>query len=42
MYLKSGLLGPHYILHKFKATDALDTDDLRMLRLSGVLKYRVR
>ena len=42
MYLKSGMLGPYYDLHRFKATDALDTADLKMLKLSGVLKYRVR
>lgn len=42
MYLKSGVLGPYYDLHRFKATDALDTADLKMLKLSGVLKYRVR
>ena len=42
MYLKSGILGPHYVLQKFKATDALDTADLRMLKLSGVLRYKVR
>lgn len=42
MYLKSGTLGPHYVLEKFKATTALDTTDLKMLKLSGVLRYRVR
>ena len=42
MYIKSGTLGPHFVLENFKATDALDTADLKMLKLSGVLKYRVR
>ena len=42
MYLKSGMLGPYYDLHNFKATDALDSADLKMLKLSGQLKYKVR
>lgn len=42
MYLRSGTLGPHYVLEKFKATDALDTNNLEMLKLSGVLKHKVR
>lgn len=42
MYLRRGILGPHYVLQNFKATDALDTSDLTMLKMTGVLKYRVR
>lgn len=41
MYLKKGVLGPHYLLYKFKATDALDTCNLKVLKIAGTLKYKV-
>jgi len=42
MYLKKGILGPHYLLHQFKATDTLDTANLKVLKIAGTLKYKVR
>lgn len=41
MYLKRGILGPHYVLHKFKATGTLDTGNLKVLKIAGMLKYKV-
>jgi len=41
MYLKSGRLGPYYILHNFKATDELDNANLKTLKVAGMLKYKV-
>ena len=42
MYLVKGVLGPHYLLYNFKATDALDTGNLKVLKIAGTLKYKVR
>jgi len=42
MYLRRGILGPHYVLQNFKATGRLDSSDLTMLKITGVLKYKVR
>ena len=42
MYLKKGVLGPHYLLYKFKATDTLDSTNLKVLKIAGTLKYKVR
>lgn len=41
MYLKKGVLGPHYLLYKFKATDSLDTANLKVLKIAGTLRYKV-
>lgn len=41
MYLTKGILGPHYLLYKFKATDSLDTANLKVLKIAGTLKYKV-
>lgn len=42
MFLSSGPHGPYYKLHSFKATDCLDTKNVRDLRIAGTLKYEVR
>lgn len=41
IYLKKGVLGPHYILYKFKATDSLETSNLKVLKVAGTLRYKV-
>lgn len=41
MYLRTGPLGPFYLLHNFKATDQLDTANLKTLKIAGMLKYKV-
>lgn len=40
-FLSSGPHGPHYLLHSFKATDALDTGNLKNLKVAGILRYKV-
>ena len=41
MYLRSGTLGPYYMLHNFKATGELDNANLKTLKVAGMLKYKV-
>lgn len=41
MFLSSGPHGPYYRLHSFKATDCLDTKNIRDLKIAGTLKYEV-
>ena len=41
MFLTSGEHGPYYKLHSFKATDALDTENIKGLRIAGTLRYEV-
>ena len=41
MYLTAGPQGPYYLLHSFRATDALDTDNLKKLKIAGTLRYKV-
>ena len=41
MYLIRGSHGPYFHLHGFRATDALDTKNLKKLKISGTLRYKV-
>ena len=42
MFLCSGEHGPYYRLYSFKATDCLDTKNIRDLKIAGTLRYEVR
>ena len=42
MFLTSGPHGPFYKLHSFRATDALDTEHIKNLKIAGTLRYEVR
>ena len=41
MFLTKGPHGPYYLLHSFRATDALDTTNLKSLKIAGTLRYKV-
>ena len=32
---------PHFILHQWRATDSIDTEDIKHLKIAGTLKYKV-
>ena len=41
-YLEAGPDGPYYRLYNFKATETLDSADLRNVKIAGMLKFKVR
>ena len=41
MYLTSGPHGPYFLLHNFRATGALDSEDMKSLKVAGTLRYKV-
>ena len=41
-YLEAGPDGPYYRLYNFKATEMLDSVDLRNVKIAGMLKFKVR
>ena len=41
MFLASGPHGLYYTLHSFRATDALDSDDIKSIKIAGTLRYEV-
>lgn len=40
-YLEEGAHGPFYLLHNFRATAPLDSQDLKPVKMAGTLRYKV-
>lgn len=40
-YLEEGPHGPFYLLHNFRATAPLDSQDLKPVKMAGTLRYKV-
>lgn len=41
MYLVTGQYGPYYTLYDFKCTDDLNTNNVKLLKVAGLLRYFV-